>query len=84
MGTPVITRGYTPPKLVVKKGQVAVFVAVWNTEMSAARPLATVQTRQNRGFQVTLAECYQIRICTTGSVFPGAARAGVVKQRLAT
>jgi hypothetical protein len=58
-----MTRGYTPPELSSRSGQVAVFVAVWDTEMSAAQPLPFVQTRQNRGFHVTLADGYQIGIC---------------------
>ena len=58
-----MARPYTTLPGLVNECQVAVFVAVWDTEMSAARPLTTAQTRQNRGFQVTLAQGYQIGIC---------------------
>jgi hypothetical protein len=58
-----MTRPYTTHELLVKRRQVAVFVAVWDTEMSAARPLTTAQTRQNRDLQITLAKRCQIGIC---------------------
>ena len=47
-----MTRGYTPPEHLVKKCQVAVFVAVWDGEVSAIRPATFVQPRQNRGFNI--------------------------------